>query len=184
MTRNKALDASTYAFHYGERVLVDANVWIYLQPPISKPAPRYAWRYSAAMKSLLVAGATPVIEALILSEYLNRYLRLEHEACWLGLYPRFKDFRSSTDFASAALAAVGDARNILKLASPEHTPLPDIDLPTILVETEAGTLDFNDGVLVETCRLRRWKLLTNDFDMSIGGIDILTTNPRLLAACP
>jgi hypothetical protein len=39
-------------------------------------------------------------------------------------------------------------------------------------------------MLVETCRLRGWKLLTNDADMTLGGIELLTSNPKLLAACP
>jgi predicted nucleic acid-binding protein len=184
MRRNKALNANTYVFHPGERVLVDANVWIYLQPPVSRPAPGYSWRYSVTLKNLLAAGATPIIEALVLSEYLNRYLRIEYEVGWLGRYRSFKDFRNSPDFASVALDAVGDARQILTITLPENTFLSHMDLPSILDETEAGTLDFNDGVLVETCRLRGWKLLTNDSDMTLGGIDVLTTNPRLLAACP
>ena len=183
MTKNKAINASTYAFQPGERVLVDANIWIYLQPPVSKPTPYYARQYSAALKQLLAAGAQPVIEALVLSEYLNRYLRLEYEVGWLGKYPKFKDFRTSPDFASAASAAVGDARQILKVAAAEDTPLLSVELPAILVETEAGRIDFNDGVLAETCRLRGWKLLTNDSDMTVGGIEVLTTNPKLLAAC-
>lgn len=56
--------------------------------------------------------------------------------------------------------------------------------PGVEAETQAGSLDFNDGVLVEVCRIRGWKLLTNDADMQLGGIEVLTTNPKLLAACP
>ena len=111
-------------------------------------------------------------------------MRLEYEAAWRSAYRRFKDFRLSSDFARVAQDAVADARNILTLASTRDTPLHLTDLPAILAETEAGTLDFNDGVIVETCRLRGWKLLTHDGDMTIGGIEVLTTNGKLLAACP
>lgn len=184
MTKNKAINASTYAFQPEECVLVDANIWIYLQPPVSKPTPPYARQYSAALKQLLAAGAKPVIETLVLSEYLNRYMRLEYEVGWRGKYQKFKDFRTSPDFASVASSAVGDAKQILKVAATEDTPLSSVELPTILAETEAGRIDFNDGVLAEACRLRGWKLLTNDSDMTAGGIEVLTTNPRLLRACP
>lgn len=184
MTKNKAHRATHYAFQAGERILVDANIWLYLQPPAAQPAPGFASRYSAAFANLLAAKAEPVIEALVLSEYLNRYLRLEYDAAWRGTYPRFKDFRLSPDFSPIAQDAVAEARTILTLAAPGATPLPQTDLPAILAETEAGTLDFNDGVLVETCRLHGWKLLTNDGDMTLGGIEVLTTNHKLLAACP
>ena len=184
MTKNKAHDATKYVFSKGEPVLIDANVWLYLQPPAAQPAPGFAWRYSRALKNLLGAGATPVIESLVLSEYLNRYLRLEYDGAWRRAYPKFKDFRKSGDFAPLAQSAVADAREILKLAAPHDTLLSSSDIPAILAETESGTLDFNDGVLVETCRLRGWKLLTNDGDMTVGGIEVLTTYAPLLAACP
>lgn len=184
MTRNRARNPSTYAFQAGERILVDANVWLYLQPPAAQPPPVFAWRYSSALKDLLAAKAQPVVEALVLSEYMNRYLRLEYDAAWRGKYPKFKDFRLSGDFSKVAQSAIAEAKQILALAAAEDTCFAAVNLTDVLTETETGALDFNDGVLVETCRLRGWKLLTNDADMQIGGIEVLTTNPKLLAACP
>jgi len=184
MTKNKAHNTATYIFQKGEKILLDANVWLYLQPPVAQPTPHYSWQYSAALKNLLTAGAQPVIETLVLSEYLNRYLRLEYDVSWRSKYQYFKDFRRSCDFQTVAKGAVAEARQILKLATAEDTPFSQTDLISILIETEAGSLDFNDGILVETCRLQGWKLLTNDSDMTIGGIDVLTTNRKLLAACP
>ena len=184
MTKNKAHDASIYAFNAGEPILVDANVWLFVQPPAAQPPPYFAKSYSAALKSLLAAGAQPVIEVLILSEYLNRYLRLEYNAAWRNTYPKFKDFRKSADFPPLAQAAVADAKQILKVAAPQDTSLSTTNLSAIFAETEAGALDLNDGVLVENCRLHGWKLLTNDGDMTIGGIEVLTTYRPLLAACP
>lgn len=184
MKKNKAHDVSKYAFSKGEPILIDANVWLYLQPPAAQPPPAFAKRYSSALKNILSAGATPVIESIVLSEYLNRYLRLEYDAAWRNAYPKFKDFRKSGYFAPLAQAAVADAKQILKLATPQDTRLPTTDIAAILAETEAGTLDFNDAVLVENCRLNDWKLLTNDGDMTIGGIEVLTTYKPLLAACP
>ena len=183
MTKNKAHQASRYAFRAGEVVLIDTNVWLFLQPPPKQPAPGYAAQYSTALKNLLSAGARPVTEALVLSEYLNRYLRIEY-AAWTSRYRNFKDFRKSLDCRPVAKDAIANAKVILKLAAPQDTPLSQVDLPSILAETEAGTLDFNDGVLVESCRVRGWKLLTDDGDMKVGGIDILTSNSKLLAACP
>lgn len=184
MKTNKAHNATSYVFQKGEPILIDANIWLYLQPPAAQPPPGFAWRYSKALKNLLGAGARPVIESLVLSEYLNRYLRLEYDGAWRGVYPTFKKFRISGDFAALSKSAVADARQILKFAAPQDTPLSSLDIPAVLAETEAGTLDFNDGVLVETCRLRGWKLLTNDGDMTMGGIEVLTTYQPLLNACP
>jgi len=188
MKTNKACDAATYPFRAGEKILLDANIWLMLQPPSGRPDTTGATAvYSSAFARLMRANAEPVIESLVLSEYLNRYLRLEYNGSWEGRYGRnggFKAFRRSADFLPLGRSAVVDARRILSLASTRDSPLHLVDLPSILSETEAGGLDFNDGMLAETCRLRGWKLLTHDRDMTVGGIEVLTANGKLLRACP
>lgn len=183
-TNNKAHDAAFYNFLAGEHILIDANVWLYLLPPAAQPAPWWATAYSGVFSRLLHAKAQPVVEALILSEYLNRYVRLEYDASWRTPYPKFKDFRKSADGISVLHAAVAEIKQILKASAPHTTPLANIDIPGVLGEVQSGTVDFNDGLLIQTCRLNGWKLLTHDHDMTIGGIDVLTTNKKLLQACP
>ncbi len=190
MTKNKAHDAGKYPFQKDEPILFDANVWIYIQPPSAQPTPWYAKTYSSVLKQILTAGAQPVIEALVLSEYLNRYWRVEWKT-WLRLNPAIafqftddKAFRLSPHFQPIGAAAVADAQQILKFCGVADTPMQLCNLTEMFAEFGAGTLDFNDGILVETCKLRGWKMLTHDRDMQVGGVDVLTTNPKLLAACP
>ncbi|MBK6961591.1 MAG: hypothetical protein IPH23_10635 [Gammaproteobacteria bacterium] len=182
-TKNKAHDAATYDFPAGEHILIDANVWLYLQPPAAQPAPGRAVAYSQVFSRLLQARAQPVVDALILSEYLNRYIRLEYDVSWKAAYPRFKDFRQSTDSAIVLQAAVAEVNAILRTTTPHDTPLANMDLPAVLGAVQSGTVDFNDGLLLQTCRLNGWKLLTHDGDMTMGGIDLLTTNKKLLLTC-
>jgi predicted nucleic acid-binding protein len=181
--KNKAHDASTYHFQPGEPILIDANVWLYLQPPAAQPATSWAATYSKVFANLLHARAQPVVDALVLSEYLNRYIRLEYDASWKVAYPKFKDFRKSPDGALILQSAVAEIGQILKAASAHDTRLSGIDIPTVLGQVQIGTMDFNDGLLIENCRLNGWKLLTNDGDMRTGGIDVLTKNKSLLQAC-
>lgn len=196
MTKNKAHDASTFPFQKGQRFLLDANIWIYLFPPAAKPTPNFAKPYSGVLKRLVAAKTELVIEALVLSEYMNRYWRVELSA-WQrsnpGLVNQFADrngnfddkkFRLSPYFKPIGNAAVSEAKQILKLCGRRDTPLELTRIDDILAEFEAGNIDFNDGVLADTCRLRGWKMITHDRDMTVGGIDVITTNPNLLAACP
>lgn len=183
-TKNKAHDAETYNFPGGEHILIDANVWLYLLPPAAQPAPRWAVAYSRAFSRLLQAKARPVVDAIILSEYLNRYIRLEYDVTWKAAYPKFKDFRQSTDSTAVLKAAVAEVNTILNTATPNDTPLANMDLPAVLSAVQSGTVDFNDGLLIQSCRVNGWKLLTHDGDMTMGGIDLLTTNKKLLQACP
>ena len=182
--KNKALDARTYKFVPDELILIDANIWLYLQPPAAQPAPKWAVAYSSVFSKLLHAKAQPVVDALILSEYLNRYIRIEYEAAWKLSYPKFKDFRKSSDGAFILQSAVAEIGQILKSASARDTQFASIDMAAVLGQVQTGTIDFNDGLLIENCRLNGWKLLTHDKDMTVGGIKVLTTNNHLLQACP
>jgi hypothetical protein len=64
------------------------------------------------------------------------------------------------------------------------TKLQQLNLADMLTEFSAGTFDLNDGIIIDSCRLSGWKLLTDDGDMTNGGIEVLTTNPKLINACP
>ncbi len=184
MMKNNAIHAAPYVFRADEQILVDANVWLYLQPPAAQPAPSWANRgYSRVFANLLAAGAVPVIDALILSEYLNRYVRIEYDACWKEGYSKFKDFRSSPAGVNVTENAVAEAEHILSFTGRlQDTMANEISLSDVFAEFKQGSIDFNDGILIENCRLRQWKFLTHDADIRVGGIDVLTLNKKLLGA--
>jgi len=182
--KNKAHHLATYAFQKEEPVLLDTNVWLYLYPAPSGRATKHAAGYSAALKNMLAAGSRLVMDAMILSEYLNRYCRIEWNALHQHTYSDFKAFRQSAAFPSVGQGAAVYARNMLKLCTRHDHPFASVDVARVLTDFEAGSNDFNDGLLAETCRHHNWKLVTNDGDFTAGGIEVLTTNPKLLAACP
>ena len=179
--KNKAHDLSTYPFSCGEPFLIDANVWIYLHPPPSRINKEFFRRYSAGLKAMKVAKVELILDALVLSEFLNRYCRIEWEACRCQ-YPKFKSFRNSANFQTVGAAAALYARHMLKICTSHDHPFASVNITRVLDDFGTGT-DFNDGMLTETCRHNGWKLVTNDGDFTSGGIEVLTINKRLLAAC-
>lgn len=182
--KNKARDLSTYAFSKGEALLFDANVWLYLFPAPSDRPPVFARRYSAALKQMLMEETLLTLDALVLSEYLNRYCRIEWSALHKAKHPDFKKFRQSSDFGSIGQGAAVFSRRILQLCSRHDHPFASCNVSQVIADFKSWTQDLNDGLLVETCRHHGWKFVTNDGDFTIGGIEVLTTNPKLLAACP
>lgn len=182
--KNKVYDLSTYAFSKGEHLLLDANVWLYLFHAPSDTLPWFVKNYSAAFKNMLSAKAYLALDALILSEYLNRYCRIEYSALYKGKYKDFKVFRQSSDYTSVGNGAAFFAREILKLCTRQDHPFSACDVDQALTDFECGTCDFNDRLFVETCRHNGWKFVTNDGDFTNGGIEVLTSNPKLLSACP
>lgn len=182
--KNKAHNLSTYSFKKDEPLLLDANIWLYLFPAPSGKAPGFAARYSAALKRILAARAHLVMDAMILSEYLNRYCRIEWNALHTIAYPDYKMFRKSKAFPNVGQGAAAFARGILKVCTCHDHPFAAANVAQVLTDFETGTSDFNDGLLAEACRHHNWKLVTADGDFTDGGIEVLTTNPKLLAACP
>jgi predicted nucleic acid-binding protein len=182
--KNKAHDLGKYAFTTGEALLLDANVWLYLYPAPSATPFVHAAGYSAAFKTILAAKAQIAMDVLVISEYLNRYCRIEWTALHKGKYPDFKQFRKSADFASVGPKAGAFAKNILALCSRFDHPFAAINVGQVLTDFESGAQDTNDGFLIESCRQHGWKFVTNDGDFTEGGIEVLTNNPKLIAACP
>jgi len=185
--KNKAHDIGTYQFREGEPLLLDANVWLYLQPPPSRPhgqTPASVDEYSKALKSMLQARTRLLLDVLVLSEYLNAYCRIIWGASHKAAHPEYKTFRKKPVFLPVGQQAAAEARRILKICARENCPFRDVNIDQILAGFEAGGMDCNDGVLIETCRLNGWKFVTHDGDCSEGGIEILTSNCGLLRNCP
>lgn len=183
-TKNKARDAATYVFTAGEKILVDANIWLYLAPPPAKPTQTREQVYTQIFASILQSKAEPVVDALVLSEYFNRYLRVEYHANWQTKYGQFKAFRQSNDALPVLQNAVAELRSIQSNSRFVDTSFSNINIPELLNSVQSGAMDFNDAVMLENCRVQQWKLLTNDADMTHGGIEVLTINAKLLRACP
>ena len=184
MKKNKAHNLAAYSFSCGETFLLDANVWLYLYPPPSTSKRRFARQYSNGLKSMQSAGAQLIMDAIVLSEYLNAYCRIEWKALHQTQYPEFKSFRKSAAFEAVGKGAASFARSMLKLCVCHDHAFSEANVKQVLTDFAAGATDFNDGLLVETCRHNGWKLVTNDSDFTSGGIEVLTTHPKLLAACP
>lgn len=180
---NKAYDLKSYSFSQGEEVLVDTNIWLYLFPAPGNPLEKFASQYSSAFLGLVNAQAQPVLDPVVLSEYLNRYCRIEYDGRYKKQYSTFKQFRQAAEFLSVASSAKAFASKILNFCRVHSLPANELDLNRALNDFAAGEADFNDVLLIDICKKRNLKLMTNDADFQRGGIEVLTTNPRLLRAC-
>ena len=81
--KNKVYNLTDYSFKSGESILLDTNIWLYLFPAPSSSLSDLFDKYSRAFNKLVKAQAQPVIDPMVLSEYLNRYCRIE----WIGNFP-------------------------------------------------------------------------------------------------
>lgn len=186
--RNKAYDLNQWSFSSSDHILPDANFWINVFGPAAVVGQRNRriQSYSRAYGAIIASGATLILDVLVLSEFVNALARMEFNANFRHTYSAtgFKQFRNSPDFLPVARMIASESRKIVRHSKRGDHPFSEWDILRILAAFERGGEDFNDQLITEMSKHKSCKLLTDDGDMTEGGIEVLTANPRLLRACP
>ena len=180
--RNDARHIERYTFAATDKLLFDANIWLYIFGPQGNPADHRTKIYSSALARILAVKSRIYLDVLILSEFLNRYARLRYDIMRPAGWPKeFKSFRKSVDFKSIAKDIADDARRLVRQCERTESGFETVDIGMLLAEYEAGDADFNDQILVELCKAKGLTLVTHDADFKDRGLTLLTANQRLLA---
>lgn len=157
-----------------KEIFFDANVLIYLFWPSGRF--HFENNYARVFRALLRQGNTMFIDYLVLSEVINRILRIEHQK--FNKHLTFKDFRNSSD-GKEALSDIYTIVNdeILKRFRITGKSFNGDDIKSFL---KVDDLDFVDKAVLSQCKENSMVLLTNDKDFRSADLDILTGNPKIL----
>lgn len=158
----------------GRHIFVDANVLIYLFWPTGSH--HFEQNYARVFRTLLTQGNPLYVDFLVISEVINRVLRIEHLK--LNSNVSFKNFRDSQDGKDT----LDDIHtiikgNILNRFNVEGKIFNNQEMENLMVIND---LDFVDKATVSLCAEKSLVLLTNDRDFKNSGLDILTGNPNIL----
>jgi predicted nucleic acid-binding protein len=171
-----------YQFSAADRLLFDANVWLFLYGPGYRPSDRRAGLYSAAYKRILEVQCRIFIDALVLSEFVNVLARLAFHSLPPGKKPEnYKTFRRSPAFKPVAKSIADACRRILAACLRIESGFSLIDVDALLGRYEVGKADFNDQILAQLCQRQGLTLVTDDGDFRESALKIVTANRRLLA---
>ena len=155
-------------------IFIDANVLIYLFWPTGQHF--FEQNYARVYRDFLRQGNNLFVDFLIVSEVINRILRIEHKKINPSL--NFKDFRNSTEGKDALNDIYVIVRdNILNHFNVIGKVFEKQDIESLLIVDE---LDFVDKATVKICTENTLVLLTNDRDFKNIDLDIITGNPHLL----
>jgi predicted nucleic acid-binding protein len=185
---NKYYNLATYQFVSTDTLILDTNIWLYLFSPNAGLTSSSIWtqKYSGSYRKIIHAHSKVLIDATILSEYLNQCARIEFNAHnehpkkeW---YKTFKKFRESPHYLPIANKIMQDASKIIIRCEQVDTLFSQYDITKILDNYSKAQCDFNDSLLLEMCKRYRCKIITNDLDFgSVDyNVDILTHNKKLL----
>lgn len=176
-------DIRTLQFDKEQPVFFDANAWLSIYPATSNETNRnWACDYTDLYKRLTKYNAPIMINAMVMSEYINRFCRIEHEAyCKSYKFVEYKEYRNSGDFKYTAAAAAGSAKEILETACQVGID-GELDLESCVSDVKTGSVDFNDSVYIATCLRNGWPIVTNDSDFVSPKLEleIWTANDSML----
>lgn len=171
----------SYDFVEADALFIDTNVWLYVYAP-QAPDDKRTRVYSRALASILSAKSRIFIDAMVLSEYINRYSRLAYNLFKAaGSTIDFKEYRHSSDFKPVAKDIESSVRRILKHCHRTESGFLNCDINSLLAKYGEGDADFNDQLMVELCKSKGFKLITHDRDFRDCCVTVLTANSRLLA---
>ncbi len=179
--QSKIIPIATYAFTSGDSFFIDANIWIFMYGR-QEPGDRRIHIYSNALREILTKGCKIFVDVLILSEFINRYARIEHGfAKSQGAPENFKNFRNSSAFQPAARGIASACRSILKNCVRTESLFERVDIEAVLNDYESQHRDFNDQILSEICGKKKLLMISDDSDFRDLGVNLLTANKKLLS---
>ncbi|WP_220457222.1 PIN domain-containing protein [Moheibacter lacus] len=155
-------------------IFIDANVIIYLFWPTGQH--NFEMSYAKVFKNFLVQKNKLFVDIFIISEIINRILRIEHQK--ISSTQNFKDFRNS----EVGKNALNDIHiilkdNILKVIDIASKGYSQKEIESFF---NIEDIDFVDKATTLLCKENDMVLLTNDGDFKNSAIEIISGNPKLV----
>ena len=168
---------NTVAQIAGKSVFFDANILLYLFWHTG--ANKWERHYASIFGLLLKQQNQLVVDFMVVSEVINRAMRIEYEKYKIstGLNCKYKTYRNSTDGENALKAIyIIIKNNVLNYFLVDGKINTKSDIESYLT---VDHLDFNDKSIVSLCLEKGYILFTNDGDYSACDVDILSANSIL-----
>lgn len=156
----------------GRTFFFDANPLIYIYWPTS-PNSQEVVDYGSVFATLIKNNSTLAINEIVISEIVNRVLRIEFGKTGMSK-DKFKDFRDSADGHSVQEDIYTIIRNRILDKFQIVSEIYSKEEVTSLLSI--SKLDFNDKVIELLCKKKNMILLTHDHDFSASDVDILSCN--------
>lgn len=162
----KLIDITKYSPRSLDIFFFDNSVWMYLFCPLGNYNNNKQKYYSAFLQSIKTSRSTIFISSLVLSEFANRYLRMDFER-WkeetknlTAVYKR--DFIGIQRYNDTIEEIKRNINQIMLFCNKSSDNFNAIELNSIF--RHLSEIDFNDSYYIELAKLGNWKIVTDDKD--------------------
>ena len=162
------INIKTYSPKSTDVFFFDNNVWMYLFCSLGNHNRARQSAYSSFLQSVQTARATIFISSMVISEFANRYLRMDYEQ-WKRTTRNYsaefkKDYVGSTQYSTTVEEIKIQINQIMSVCEKSSDNFNAIDLNDVF--THLQDIDFNDSYYIELAKLDNWKIVTDDKDFT------------------
>lgn len=162
----KIVDIAKYSPKSSDVFFFDNNVWMYLFCPLANYNKNRQKHYSSFLQGIATSQSTIFVSSLILSEFTNRYLRMDFEQ-WKDEQKKYnavfkKDYVGTQRYKDTVIEIKRNINQIMKFCEKSSDNFNALDLNDIL--QHLSHIDFNDSYYLELANLSKWKIVTDDID--------------------
>lgn len=174
-------DIQSYKPQKEEIFFFDTNIWLYFHSPIPDSKTHIISSYTKFYSEIISAEGIVCTSSHIISEFVNRYLRLDH-SIHSHKYPDYKkDYRQSDEYKST----FADVSSIVKDKIIPNCQRIDDSFSKLNINdifNRAIDADFVDSITVNNLKGKNISILTHDGDFKhySSEIKILTANKWLI----
>ncbi|WP_428194601.1 hypothetical protein [Deinococcus saxicola] len=179
----KRINAADYVVDSSHKFLIDANVWLYIAGPQANQNNFNTRNYSRLLRDLLSSKVEIFYTDLIVSEYINRVLRI-----YYGVYKdsnndqsiSFKEYRNTKDYINSMTQVKIGLDLIASIAQPVELDGWNVYLKGISSYMLNNPSDYNDIIISEISKIRGLILISNDGDMAMYDCKTLSFHRGLI----
>ncbi|MCJ7448785.1 MAG: type II toxin-antitoxin system VapC family toxin [Bacteroidales bacterium] len=162
----KVIDITNYSPKSLDVFFFDNSVWMYLFCPLGSYNKNKQKYYSAFLQSIKTSRSTIFISSLVLSEFANRYLRMDFER-WKDETNNFtadfkNDFVGTQRYNDTIIEIKRNINQIMQFCEKSSDNFNAIELNSVF--QHLSEIDFNDSYYIELAKLGNWKIVTDDND--------------------
>lgn len=168
---NSIIKISDYSPKPGDVFFFDNNIWMYIFCPLANFQKEKKQRvYSSFFSHLLSRNLHIYTNALVLSEFANRYLRLDFDLVRKDPKAdlRYSDFKRDFVGSDRYNATVADVKkymlqivNVCQRCSDEFNSINISDVFSLFCN-----IGFNDSYYINLASTKKWKIVSDDSDFT------------------
>ena len=162
------IDIKKYSPKSSDVFFFDNNIWMHLFCPLGNYNKKQQNTYSSFLQITQTPRSTIFISSMVLSEFANRYLRMDFEQWKKSTQNYGADFKRDYVGSKQYIETVDEIKihikTIMRFCEKASDNFNSINLNDVF--THLQNIDFNDSYYIELAKLGKWKIVTDDKDFT------------------